>query len=80
MTYQVIIPSAGVGSRLKDETKYINKSMVDINHKPTISHIIEKFPESSEFIIPVGYKGKILQNYLKIAHPNLNIKTNNRQI
>ena len=49
--------------------------MVDINHKPTISHIIEKFPESSEFIIPVGYKGKILQNYLKIAHPNLNIKT-----
>lgn len=49
--------------------------MVDINHKPIISHIIQKFPETCEFIIPVGYKGKILQNYLEIAHPELNIKT-----
>lgn len=75
LTYQVIIPSAGIGSRLKNETKFINKSMVEVNHKPTISHIIEKFPLNSEFIIPVGYKGKILQNYLEIAHPDLNITT-----
>ena len=60
MVYQVLIPCAGTGSRLFEETKYINKSLVHLNNKPIISHIIDKFPKDCQFIIPVGYKSNDL--------------------
>lgn len=66
---KVCIPTAGSGKRLKYLTKEINKSLIDINYKPAISYIIEKFPSNSEFIIPLGHKGEIVKNFLKIAYP-----------
>ena len=39
--YKVLIPTAGIGSRLSYETRHINKSLVLINNKPIISYIIE---------------------------------------
>ena len=68
MSYQVLIPCAGIGSRLRNETKLLNKSLIHIKNKPIISHILEKFPNDCEFIIPVGYRGKDLIDYLNIAH------------
>ena len=70
MSFQVLIPSAGIGSRLFKETKNLNKALVQIDNKPIISHIIEKFPKSCQFIIPVGYKGSDLIDYLRIAQVN----------
>ena len=67
MKYQVLIPCAGTGSRLKDETRYLNKSLIHIENKPIISHIIDKFPKDCEFIIPVGYRGADLVDYLNIC-------------
>ena len=75
MSYQVIIPCAGTGSRLGNNTKFINKALIEINNKPVISHMLEKFSKDSEFIIPLGYKGKDLKDYLEIAHSDLNIIT-----
>mgnify|MGYP001202750468 CR=1 FL=1 len=69
MKYRVLIPTAGIGSRLAEETKYINKSLVTVNNQPIISHIINKFPISTEFVIALGYKGDLVKQYLKIAHP-----------
>ena len=43
--YKVVIPSAGKGARLKDLSKHINKALVSVNQKPSISYVIEKFPE-----------------------------------
>ena len=68
MSYQVLIPCAGIGSRLRNETKLLNKSLIHIKNKPIISYILEKFPNDCEFIIPVGYRGKDLIDYLNIAH------------
>ena len=45
----VFIPTAGMGTRLKENTAYLNKSLLDINNKPVISHIIEKFPKNTKF-------------------------------
>ena len=73
MSFQVLIPSAGIGSRLFKETKNLNKALVQIDNKPIISHIIEKFPKSCQFIIPVGYKGSDLIDYLRIAHSELDL-------
>ena len=75
MPYTVCIPTAGTGSRLGTATKYLNKSLVQINNKPIISHIIENFDERASFVIAVGHKGKDVKDYLDFAHPTLDIKT-----
>ena len=72
MSYKVVIPTAGIGSRLFKLSKNINKSLIAINNKPVISHIIEKFPKNSKFIIPIGFKGELVKDYLKISHPKIN--------
>ena len=74
MTYKVLIPTAGIGSRLQKETKNINKSLVLINNKPIISHIIEKFPLKTEIVIALGYEAEQVKQYLKLAHPKNKFK------
>ena len=70
MRLRVCIPTAGTGSRLGLLVKYLNKSLISVNNKPTISHQIEYFPSDTEFVIPLGYKGDIVKQYLTLAHPN----------
>lgn len=70
----VFIPTAGVGSRLKNLTKFINKSLVRINKKPAISYIIEAFPQKTEFIIALGYKGDLVEKYLTNTYPQTKFK------
>ena len=69
MKAHICIPTAGTGSRLGTIKKGLNKSLVNVGGKPAISHIIEKFDSSSEFIIPVGYGAKEVKEYLKLAYP-----------
>ena len=71
---QVIIPSAGLGSRLGSFTANINKALIPVGDKPAISYIINFYPKSYSFIIALGYKGSYIKEYLKIAHPEKNIK------
>ena len=66
----VFIPTAGIGSRLNKKTKYLNKSLVSINNKPVIAHIIDKLPKSIKFVIALGYKGELVKEYLSIAYPD----------
>ena len=75
--YKVVIPSAGLGTRLGSLTKNLNKALVSVDNKPVISHIIEKFPTDIEIVIAVGYKKEVLIDYLKAAHNNRKITTVN---
>ncbi len=70
MSYRVVIPTAGTGSRLKGLTKYINKSLVGIANRPTISHLIEQFPDDCEFVIALGHKGNLVKDFLELSYPN----------
>ena len=74
MSYAVCLPTAGTGSRLGNKTKYINKSLLTIANKPIISHLIKKFPEECEFIIPLGFKGNLVRQFLEIAYPKKNFR------
>jgi NDP-sugar pyrophosphorylase family protein len=67
--YKVVIPSAGKGTRLKDLSKHINKALVSVNQKPSISYVIEKFPENIEIVVPVGYKSQTIKDFLITAYP-----------
>ena len=70
----VIIPSAGIGSRLDLHTKNFNKAMIQLGDTPVISKIIESYPHSTNFIVITGYKGEHIKEYLKLVYPNKNIK------
>jgi dTDP-glucose pyrophosphorylase len=69
MNYRVVIPTAGLGSRLKHLSANINKALVSIANKPAISYIVEKFPEDIELVIPLGYKKETVRDFLTIAYP-----------
>lgn len=74
MKYKVLIPTAGTGSRLGGITKYLNKSLVSIGNKPTLSRIIDMFPTDASFVIAVGYKGELVKEFIKLAYPDRNIR------
>lgn len=68
--YKIFIPSAGVGSRLHNLTDHVNKALVSVGLKPNISYIIEKFDDKHEFVIAIGYKGDLIEQFVKLAYPN----------
>ena len=67
--YKVLIPTAGIGSRLDNLTKYLNKSLVSVQNKPIIARIIDMFPKETEFVIALGYKGDLVKQFLSLAYP-----------
>ena len=70
----VVIPSAGIGSRLDFHTKHFNKSMIQLGDTPVISKIIDSYPNSTKFIVITGYKGIHIKEYLNLVYPKRNIK------
>ena len=70
MSYRVVIPTAGIGARLEKLTKHVNKSLVAISNRPILSHLIDQFPNSCEFVIGLGYKGKLVKEFLELAYPD----------
>ena len=73
-TPSVFLLAAGIGSRLKNLTKSVNKAMLPINNKAIISNIITKFPVEYEIVVALGYKGNELKQYCELAHPNYKFK------
>jgi choline kinase/mannose-6-phosphate isomerase-like protein (cupin superfamily) len=68
-TPAVLILAAGLGTRLGNLTKEINKALLPINNRAIISHIIDKFPKEYEFIIAIGYKGDSIREYCELSFP-----------
>ena len=72
MSYRVVIPTAGIGSRLNNLTLNVNKSLVSVGNRPIISHIIEQFPKTCKFVIATGHKGELVKDFLELAYPDRN--------
>ena len=70
MSYRVVIPTAGIGSRLEKLTKYLNKSLVSLANRPILSHLIDQFPKTCDFVIALGYKGDLVKDFLELSYPN----------
>ena len=70
----VIIPTAGTGSRMGDYTKTLNKALLPYNNKPVLAHIIDNFPHSTRFIIPVGYLKEQIIDFCKVTYSNRHIE------
>lgn len=73
MVPTVCLLTAGKGSRMGAYGHSLNKALLPIDGKATISHIIDKFPPETEFVVGVGFRGDQVRQYLSIAHPNRRI-------
>ena len=62
---KVIILCGGMGTRLREETEYKPKPMVEIGGKPILWHIMKIYAYYGykEFILALGYKGDIIRDY-----------------
>jgi len=66
-TRTAVILCGGKGTRLGSITKKIPKSLVEIKGKPIIWYILKMLKKNkfNHFILPIGYKGDKLKEYLK---------------
>ncbi len=69
--YKVLITTSGIGSRLGEFTKYTNKTLLRVGEKPVLSYIIESYPESTNFVVTLGYYGDQVRDFLEIAYPKI---------
>ncbi|MBA3013156.1 MAG: glucose-1-phosphate cytidylyltransferase [Proteobacteria bacterium] len=83
MTTKVVILCGGMGTRLKEETEYRPKPMVQIGGRPILWHIMNIFASHGlkEFVLCLGYKGEMIKEYfqnfgihnndftIKMSHP-----------
>lgn len=61
----VIILCGGMGTRLREETEYKPKPMVEIGGRPILWHILKHYSHYgfNEFILALGYKGEQIKRY-----------------
>jgi len=62
---KTIILCGGEGTRLKEETEYRPKPMVEIGGKPILWHIMKIYAHFGfkEFVLALGYKGNVIRNF-----------------
>jgi len=76
MSYNLIIPAAGLGSRLKRKTKYFPKIMLKINGLTIFEYqlnSIKNIKSITDIHFVIGYKKEILIEYIKSLNLNYNI-------
>ncbi len=71
---KVIIPVAGVGTRLRPHTYTQPKPLIPVAGKPIISFIIDQLMDAgvNDFVFVIGHLGEKIRLYLEKRYPNLN--------
>lgn len=64
-TMKVVILCGGAGTRLREETEFRPKPMVNIGPYPILWHIMKYYSQFGfkEFVLALGYKGDMIKNY-----------------
>lgn len=62
---KVVILCGGLGTRLREETEYRPKPMVEIGGMPILWHIMKTYAAHgfTDFILCLGYKGQVIKDY-----------------
>ena len=62
---KAVILAGGLGTRLREETEFRPKPMVEIGGKPILWHIMKIYETQgyNEFIICLGYKAQLIKEY-----------------
>src|SRR5205809_5714730 len=61
----VVILCGGQGTRLREETEYRPKPMVDVGGKPILWHIMKIYAHHGvrDFVLCLGYRGTMIKDY-----------------
>lgn len=70
---KAVILAGGLGTRLREETEFRPKPMVEIGGRPVLWHIMKHLSNYGieDFVVAVGYKGEMIKDYF------LNYETRN---
>jgi len=62
---KAIILCGGLGTRLREETEYRPKPMVEIGGRPILWHILKYYArfDVRDFVLCLGYKGQMIKEY-----------------
>jgi len=62
---EAVILCGGQGTRLREETEFKPKPMVEIGGKPILWHILRRYHRFGvrRFILCLGYKGEVIRDY-----------------
>jgi glucose-1-phosphate thymidylyltransferase len=75
-TLKVVIPMAGLGTRLRPHTWSKPKQLVSVAGKPVLDHVLDMLstlpdPDNIEFINIVGYLGEQIEDHMRECYPNI---------
>jgi len=76
---KVVILCGGAGTRLREETEYRPKPMVNIGSRPILWHIMKYYSHFGlkDFVLALGYKGEMIKNYFchyELMHNDVTIE------
>ena len=84
---KVVILCGGKGTRLREETEFKPKPLVDVGGMPIIWHIMKIYSHygHKEFILPLGYKGDMIKEFFvdfnwRANDFTLNLATKNLEV
>jgi glucose-1-phosphate cytidylyltransferase len=91
---KVVILCGGLGTRLKEETEYKPKPMVEVGGMPILWHIMKSYSQFgfNQFVLCLGYKGNVIKDYfvnysirsndftLKLKNHDLTIHNNHSEV
>ena len=62
---KVVLLCGGLGTRLREETEFRPKPMVDIGDRPILWHIMKLYAHAGfrEFVCCLGYRGNLIKQY-----------------
>jgi glucose-1-phosphate cytidylyltransferase len=80
---ETVILCGGLGTRLREETEFRPKPMVNIGPRPVLWHIMKLYSRYGfkDFVLALGYKGEMIRDYfcnyellnnditIKLGHP-----------
>lgn len=81
---KVVILCGGLGTRLREETEFRPKPMVNIGSRPILWHIMKIYAHYgfNDFILCLGYKGEMIKEYFynyEILNSDFTIDLDNRK-
>ena len=82
---KVVILCGGLGTRLKEETEFKPKPMVEVGGRPILWHIMKTYSSYgfNEFVLCLGYRGDAIKNYFynyEIMHNDFTLKLGKNEI
>lgn len=64
---KVVIFAGGLGTRMREETEFRPKPMVEIGGKPVLWHIMKVYAQFGydDFVVLTGYKGHVIRDFFQ---------------